>query len=268
MPRTRRPASSGASPARCTSVARGAAGRTSAGPARNCRSCAVRSATCRWSASSPVARLHGIIFMDTRGFSLFSVCVTSSRCAPRARKKQPVPGVWQGVRWAWAANTRGGMTSRPRLIWRALRATVSQPKPLARWMALVHELHSREVLHDVPGEYLRAIRPYVHRGTTLQERVARLVDYMDWLESAFNPAAFAQIAAGDPLVLAELAPPRGYQSMRLALQHAPVQSPEGEMLLTLTLCRSADLQHKPQPIEVAALAFCCFCFFGSSCFVF
>jgi uncharacterized protein VirK/YbjX len=162
---------------------------------------------------------------------------------------------------------RGGGTSRVRLAWRAVSATLRDPKPLARWMATVAELHSREVVRDLAGEYLRAIRPYVNRNTSVPQRVAQLVDHVDWLEGAFRPAAFAQVASGEPLVIAELTPPRGYDWMRLVLKQAPVQSPEGEMLLALTLRRSRELQHKPQPVDVAVLAFSRFRIDGTPCFV-
>ena len=107
----------------------------------------------------------------------------------------------------------------------------------------------------------------MNRGTTFPERVVQLTDHMDWLETAFHPAAFAQVASGEPLVLAELTPPRSYQWMRLSVQQAPAQSPEGELLLTLTLCRSEDLQHKPQPIDAGVLAFSRFRIEGTPCLV-
>jgi uncharacterized protein VirK/YbjX len=178
-----------------------------------------------------------------------------------------VPGIWQGVRWAFDPRHAGGGTSRARLAWRALRATLSQGKALRRWMSVAFELNSREVLHDLQGEYLRAIRPHVHRSTDFSERVVQLVDHVDWLETAFRSAAFAQIASGQPLVLAELTPPRGYDFMRLQLQQAPATSAEGEMFLSLTLRRSAELQHKPQPIDAAVLAFSRFRVEGTPCFV-
>lgn len=183
------------------------------------------------------------------------------------RIPQHVAGIWQGVRWALDSRNAGGGTSWARLSSRALRATLSEGRALQRWMAMVFELRSRDVLHDIEGEYLRAVRPYVHRDTGFSERVVQLVDHMDWLETAFHPAAFAQIASGQALVLAELTPPRGYDFMRLQLRQAPVTSSEGEMFLTLTLQRSADLQHKPQPIEAAVLAFSRFRIQGTACFV-
>ncbi|MEJ6021560.1 DUF535 family protein [Ramlibacter sp. PS4R-6] len=152
-------------------------------------------------------------------------------------------------------------------MWRALRATLHEGKALKRWMAVVVELRSREVVRDVKGEYLRAVRPYVNGNTTFSERVVQLVDHMDWLETAFHPAAFTQVASGDSLVLAELTPPRGHDMMRILLRQAPVNSPEGEMLLTLQLRRSAELQHKPQPIEAAVLAFSRFRIDGTPCLV-
>jgi uncharacterized protein VirK/YbjX len=161
----------------------------------------------------------------------------------------------------------GGGTSRARLVWRAVRATLRHGKALKRWMTVVFELHARGIVRDLPGEYLRAIRPYVHRGTSFNDRVVQLTDHIDWLETAFHPKAFETIAAGQPLVLAELSPPRGYDFMRLQLQQAPTQSPEGELLLTLSLRRSADVQHKPQPMDAAVLAFSRFRVNGSGCLV-
>jgi uncharacterized protein VirK/YbjX len=178
-----------------------------------------------------------------------------------------IPDLWQGVRWALQPGAQGGGTSRRRLASRALTATLGHAKALRRWMAMVVELHSREILSDVPGEYLRAVRPYVHRHTGYDERVVQLIDHMDWLESAFHAKAFEQIASGRPLVLAELTPPRGCDFMRLQLQQAPSQSPEGELLLILSLQRSSDIQHKPQPVDAGVLAFSCFRIDGVACFV-
>jgi len=178
-----------------------------------------------------------------------------------------VPGLWTGVRWSLGPEARGGGTSRLRLFWRALRATLGDGKALRRWMGMVTDLNSREVVREMEGEYLRAIRPHVNRSTTFSARVVQLVDHMDWLETAFHPAALAQIASGEPLVIAELTPPRGYEWMRLSLKQAPSQSPEGELLLTLTLRRSPDLQHKAQPVDAAVLAFSRFRIDGTPCFV-
>jgi uncharacterized protein VirK/YbjX len=183
------------------------------------------------------------------------------------KSSQRIPGIWQGVRWAMQPGADGGGTSRSRLVWRAVVATILHGKALRRWMAVVFELHSRAVVHDLAGEYLRAIRPYVHRGTGFAERVVQLTDHMDWLETAFHPKAFEAIAFGQPLVLAELPAPRGYDFLRLQLQHAPAQSPEGELLLTLTLQRSADVQHKPQPMDAGVLAFSRFRVDGVGCLV-
>jgi uncharacterized protein VirK/YbjX len=178
-----------------------------------------------------------------------------------------IPGIWQGFGWALQPGAAGGGTSRLRLGWRALRATLAHGKALRRWMTVVFELHSRSIVRDVPGEYLRAIRPYVHRGTGFADRVVQLTDHYDWLETAFYPKAFEKIASGGPLVLAELAPPRGYDFMRLQLQQAPPQSPEGELLLTLSLRRSADIQHKPQVMDAGVLAFSRFRVDGVACLV-
>ncbi|AMO23048.1 hypothetical protein GCM10027034_45210 [Ramlibacter solisilvae] len=181
------------------------------------------------------------------------------------RTSQRVPDIWQGVRWAMQPGLQGGGTSRARLVWRAIQANLRHGKAMRRWMAVAFELHSREVIRDLEGEFLRAVRPSVHRGVGYAERVVQLVDHMDWLETAFLPPAFAQIAAGEPLVLMELAAPPGYDFMRLQLQQAPVQSPEGELLLTLTLQRSAELQHKPQPLDAGVLAFSRFRIEGTPC---
>jgi uncharacterized protein VirK/YbjX len=178
-----------------------------------------------------------------------------------------IPGIWQGFRWAMQPGAEGGGTSRARLAWRALRATLSQGKALRRWMGVVYELHARSVVRDLQGEYLRAIRPYVHRGTGFDDRVVQLTDHYDWLETAFYPKAFEKIASGEPMVLAELAPPHGYDFMRLQLRQAPAQSPEGELLLTLSLQRSAELQHKPQPMDAGVLAFSRFRVDGIACLV-
>ena len=178
-----------------------------------------------------------------------------------------VPGIWQGFRWARQPGAEGGGTSRARLAWRALRATLAHGKALRRWMGVVYELQARSVVRDLPGEYLRAIRPYVHRGTGFADRVVQLTDHYDWLETAFYPKAFEKITSGEPLVLAELTPPHGYDFMRLQLRQAPPQSPEGELLLTLSLQRSAELQHKPQPMDAGVLAFSRFRIDGIACLV-
>lgn len=178
-----------------------------------------------------------------------------------------LPGIWTGVRWAMQPGAQGGGTSRARLVWRALRATLGHPKALRRWMAVVFELHARGIVKDLPGEYLRAVRPYVHRGIGFQERITQLIDHADWMETALQAGAFEQLAGGKPLVLAELAAPRGYDFMRLQLQQAPPQSPEGELLLTLSLQRSADVQHRAQPVDAAVLAFSRFRVDTVSCLV-
>lgn len=92
------------------------------------------------------------------------------------------------------------------------------------------------------------------------------ITWIGW-SRLFQAAAFAQIASGAPLVLMELTTPPGFDYMRLQLQQAPVQSPEGELLLTITLQRSADVQHKPQPIDAGVLAFSRFRIDGVACLV-
>lgn len=183
------------------------------------------------------------------------------------RPSHRIPDLWQGLRWAMQPGVEGGGTSRGRLVWRTFSATLAHGKALRRWMAMVFELQSREIVKDLPAEYLRAVRPYVHRHTGYDERVVQLIDHMDWLEGAFHAKAFEQIASGRPLVLAELTPPRGCDFMRLQLQQAPPQSPEGELLLTLSLQRSPDIQHKPQPVDAGVLAFSCFRVDGVGCLV-
>ncbi len=178
-----------------------------------------------------------------------------------------VPRIWEGVRWAMQPGMDGGGASRVRLVARALRATLLHGRAMRHWMAVVFELHSRSVIGDLREGYLRAVRPYVHRSTSYAERVDQLIDHMDWLETAFHRAAFEQIASGDPLVLCELTAPRGYDFMRLQLQQAPAQSPEGELLLTLTLQRSAEVQHKPHPVDAAVLAFSRFRIDNRACLV-
>src|SRR6185369_15742818 len=111
-----------------------------------------------------------------------------------------LPGIWNGVRWAMQPGVAGGGTSRLRLVWRALRATLTHGKSLRRWMAVVFELHSRGIVSDLPAEYLRAVRPYVHRGIGVEERVTQLIDHADWMETAFQAPAFEQLACGRPLV--------------------------------------------------------------------
>ena len=183
------------------------------------------------------------------------------------RTKPPIPGIWQGLRWALQPGADGGGTSRARLAWRALRATLWHGKALRRWMTVLVELQSREIVRDLPGEYLRAVRPSVRRGTEFGERVGQLIEHVDWLETAFQPAAFTQLVSGRPVVLAELAPPRGYEFMRLQLEQAPPQSPEGELLLTLNLQRSADVQQKPKPVVVGVLCFSRFRVDATPCLV-
>ena len=176
-----------------------------------------------------------------------------------------LPQLWHGLAWSIRSGSQGGGISRPRLLWRTLVASITQPKAMRRWMAVAFELHSRGVIQDLPGEYLRAVRPYVHRRTDVNTRVVQLIDHIDWLETAFQPGAFEQLATGRPLVLAELPAPRGCQYMRLQLQRAAAQSPEGELLLTLTLQRTTDVQHKPQPVDAAVLCFSRFRVNGMAC---
>ena len=174
------------------------------------------------------------------------------------------PGIWRAIPWALAAPHAGGV-SRQRLALRALWATLAYPQVMRRWMAMVFELHSRGLTPDLPAQYLRAIRPSVHRRTSISTRASQLIDHADWLEGALQPAAFAQIGAGGVLILAGLAPPRGYETMRLQLQRAAHHSPEGELLLTLTLQRSVQKRPNALPVDAAVLAFSRFRIDGVAC---
>ncbi len=172
------------------------------------------------------------------------------------------PGIWQGIGWA-LGSTPGGAT-RLRLAARMAWALLRYPSALRRWMTVVAELQARGLVNDLPAEFLRAVRPYVHRGQSVQDRVVQLTDHADWLDGALQPAAQRQLASGQPVVLANLQPPRGYTSMRLQLQRAPAHSPEGELLLTLALHRAAEV-HVSQPVDVAAVALSCFRVQGKRC---
>lgn len=178
-----------------------------------------------------------------------------------------VPSLWSGVVWAFQRGNDGGGTSRTQLVWRTIKASLTEGKAMRRWMSVLYEMHTRGVVHDLPGEYLRAVRPYVHRGVEVSARVVQLIDHVDWLETAFKPQPFLTLVTGQPLVLANLPAPRGYEYMRLQLQRAPMHSPEGELLLTLTLRRADDVQPGAQPVDAAALCFSRFRVDGTGCFV-
>ncbi len=175
-----------------------------------------------------------------------------------------MPGIWHGIFWAMRPAPGGGISAL-RLTGRTLVATLFHPKAMRRWMTVVFELHLRGIVRDVQAEYLRAVRPYVHRATGLNARVVQLIDHVDWVETAFKPAAFETLTSGEPLVLAELPAPRGYDYMRLQLQRAAPQSPEGELLLTLTLQRAPNVQAKPRPVDAAAMGFSRFRVDGVGC---
>ena len=177
-----------------------------------------------------------------------------------------IPGVWNGVGWALSPNYGSGM-SRLLLGARALRAAMWHGKAMRRWMAIVFELRARGIIADLPAEYLRAVRPYIHTGTSLSTRVVQLIDHADWLETALKPEAFQQITSGKALVLAALPAPRGYEYMRLQLQRSPAQSPEGDLMLTLVLQRAVEVQQSAAPVEAATLAFSRFRIEGQGCFV-
>jgi uncharacterized protein VirK/YbjX len=177
-----------------------------------------------------------------------------------------IPGIWSGIGWALADDS-GQLPSRLLLAARALRGVLWHGKALRRWMAMVFELRARGIVTDLPSEYLRALRPYVHSGTGIATRVVQLIDHADWLETALKPAAFTQITSDAPVVLAVLPPLRGYEYLRLQLQRAPAQSPEGDLLLALVLQRSSEVQQRAVPVEVATIAFSRFRIDGQGCFV-
>jgi uncharacterized protein VirK/YbjX len=177
------------------------------------------------------------------------------------------PGLWLGLAWALAHSREGGGISRLRLLWRTAVASLGQRHALRRWMAAVADLHSRGLVRDLPGEYLRAVRPHVHRDTGLNARVVQLIDHADWMETAFLSDALERLGRGEPLVLAEWPAPRGYDYLRVLLRRSPVQCVEGELLLTLALQRSPDVQHKALPLEAGALGFSCFRLEGTPCLV-
>jgi uncharacterized protein VirK/YbjX len=178
-----------------------------------------------------------------------------------------MPGIWSSISWALAAEAGNGSAARLRLGWRAFAAALWHGRAMRRWMAMVYELCSRGIVADLPAEYLRAIQPYVNSGTSLSTRVAQLIDHADWLETALKPAAFQQVSAGRPLVLVMLPAPRGFEYLQLQLQRSPPQSPEGELLLTLVLQRSEQVQQRAAPMVVATVAFSRFRIDSQPCFV-
>jgi len=180
---------------------------------------------------------------------------------------QRVPGLWHGVFWALGRAGGSGGISRPRLAWRALVSSIARPKAMRRWMSVTYEMQSRGLVEDMQTEYLRAVRPYVHRGTDVTDRVVQLIDHVDWLESAFKPASLRLLASGQPVVLVELPAPRGCDYMRLQLQRAEPQSREGELLLTLTVQRAPEVQSVARPVDAAVLAFSRFRIDGVPCLV-
>ncbi len=185
----------------------------------------------------------------------------------RKKATTRMPAILESLRWSLLPGAEGAGTSRARLAWRTLRASLWHRKALRRWLAVVVDLHARQIVREVPGEYLRAIRPSVRGATGFGERVVQLIDHAQWLHTAFQPEAFAQLTSGEPVLLAEVNLPRGYDFMRLRLEQAPAQSPEGEMLLTLSLRRSADAQQKPLPVDVGLLCFSRFRVDGVPCLV-
>lgn len=174
-----------------------------------------------------------------------------------------VPGLWRGLVWALSARPAGG-TSRRRLFMRMVWAWLRYHRVLKRWMAVAYEQHSRGLADDLPALFLRAVRPYVHRGLTVQDRAVQLIDHLDWQETALQPVALRQLVSGKPVVLVNLTPPRGYSCMRIQMRRAASHSPEGELLLSLSLQRDERVQVM-QPLDVSTVAFSVFRVDGRSC---
>jgi uncharacterized protein VirK/YbjX len=170
--------------------------------------------------------------------------------AKRSSSSSNNAALWQGVAWAWSER-RG----RAAIGTRAVVAALRHGKPLRRWLATVRDLRSRGLIEDERREYLRALRPFVHRQTDVGTRVAQLIDHLDWMETAFQPHAYEVLVRGKPLTIAELPAPRGYDAVQLRLQRNLRQSPEGELLLTLSLRRAAQVQPAAPSLDVAVLAF-------------
>ncbi|MBI5279870.1 MAG: DUF535 family protein [Burkholderiales bacterium] len=166
-----------------------------------------------------------------------------------------LPGLWSTLGWALKPGRAGGGLSRSQLARRVVTGNLLHARALHRWMAIVYEFSQRGLVKDVQGEYLRAVRPSVHRYTDMGERVKQLIDHADWVDTAFKPAAMEKLASGQPVVLAELPAPRGFDAVRLQLRRNSMQSPEGDLLLALTLQRASDIQHKAQPVDAAVVAF-------------
>jgi len=173
-----------------------------------------------------------------------------------AERFRAMPSVWRGLPWAMA-RARGLGQSRLTLTL-TMAAAVLRHRPLMRrWMAVLHELHARGLLADLPAEYLRAVLPYVHMGVSTADRIRHLIDHADWLEAALVPGAVRRLVSGESLPLASLTPPRGFESMRLVLSRPARHSPEGDLLLTLAL-RREERVHVAPPIELCVVAFSCF----------
>ena len=179
-----------------------------------------------------------------------------------------MPGSGKALRWALQPGAEGGGTSRARLAWRALRAHVVARQGLAplddRGVRAALARHRARPAGRIPARH-PARRCAAAPGSASA-----------WSSSSSTPTGSrplpaarpsSRLVSGAPLVLAELAPPRGYDFMRLQLEQAPPQSPEGELLLTLSLQRSADVQHKPQPMEAGVLCFSRFRVDGVGCLV-
>src|SRR4051812_35145471 len=90
-----------------------------------------------------------------------------------------MPGTWRAIGWALQSPRSGGV-SRSRLAWRALCAVLFHGRALRQWMGVVAELHSRGIVSDMRSEFLRAVRPYVHRGVGVSDRALQLIDHADW----------------------------------------------------------------------------------------
>ncbi len=175
------------------------------------------------------------------------------------------PGIWRSVGWAMAASPAGG-GSRVGFALHALWSVLTHPSALRRWMAVLHEMHSRGLAPDLPDEFLRALRPHVNRHAGVAVRCNQLIDHFDWFETAFYPSSLRNLMDHNEIDLVDLPAPRGYAALKLRLRRAAPNSPEGDLLLCLTLHR--DLSPRADPgVDVAVIAFSCFRIKGKPCLV-
>ena len=119
----------------------------------------------------------------------------ASTAGTRSSARRRPAGLWSAVAWSWRRGVEGGGVSRARRVTRTLHANLVHGRALQRWMQAVFDAHQRGIVSDVEGEYLRAVRPSVHRFTDVGARVSQLIDHNDWLEAAFKPKALERLNA-------------------------------------------------------------------------